>query len=124
MPTSKRFLILLFTFLIPAAALTGCSPTTQAAGYFPPSARTKITCIIQRESGGDPTAISPTQDYGILQLNRAAHATNFYNRYHLPFTTYALTVKYNAMYGRYLYDYYRAHGGSGFEPWNGGRYPC
>ena len=120
MPTKRIFHICFYAALAAAASflLPACSPTTQATGYFPTQARTKAACIIQRESGGDPKAISPTQDYGLFQLNRAAHAANFYRLYHRSFTTYALTVEYNARYARYLYDV------AGWTPWNGGRYPC
>ena len=126
MPTKRIFHICFYAALAAAASifLPACSPTTQAAGYFPPSARTRITCIIQRESGGNPRAISPTGDYGILQLNRLAHKAAFEARYHRRFETYALTVEYNASYARYLYDYYAARGLSPFTPWNGGRYAC
>ena len=124
MPTSKRFLTLLFAFLIPAAALTGCSPTTDALNYFPPAARSKARCIILRESGGNPDAVSPTGDYGLFQINAAAHAANFQRRYGVSFYGNIRKVSYNARYARYLYDYYAARGLSPFTPWNGGRYPC
>lgn len=117
MPTKQRFLILL---AVPVLSLLtpACSPTTQAVSYFPPAAQAKARCIIQRESGGNPTAISPTQDYGLFQINRAAHKTTFERRYNRRFETYALTVEYNARYARYLYDV------AGWSPWNGGRYAC
>ena len=126
MPTKRIFHICFYAALAALASifLPACSPTTQAAGYFPASARTRITCIIQRESGGNPLAVSPTGDHGILQVNYVAHHRNFENRYHVPFFPNIYSVRYNAMYGRYLYDYYRSRGGSGYEPWANGRYPC
>jgi hypothetical protein len=125
MPTKQRFLILATAMLLPlSAALTGCSPATQAAGYFPPSARTRITCIIQRESGGNPDAVSSTGDHGIFQINYVAHHRNFEYRYHVAFFPNIYSVRYNSLYARYLFDYYRSHGGSGYEPWANGRYPC
>ena len=120
MPTKQKFLILFYASiaLLASVFLPACSPTTQATGYFPTQARTKAACIIKRESGGNPAAISPTHDYGLFQINRAAHKASFENRYHRRFETYALTVEYNARYARYLYDV------AGWTPWNGGRYAC
>lgn len=125
MPTKRVIPTLLLAVLIPAAAtLTGCSPTTTAVGYFPTAAQPKARCIILRESGGNPDAISATGDYGLFQINRAAHQTNFQNRYHVPFYPNILSVSYNARYARYLYDYYKRAGMNPFTPWNGGRYSC
>ena len=112
--------------LLLTAALTACSPTATALTYFPKDSRTqaRAACIIKRESGGNPSAISPTRDYGLFQINRAAHKQTFQNRYGVPFETGALRTDLNARYARYLFDYYRARGQDGFTPWNGGRYAC
>ena len=103
---------------------TGCTPTEVGVSYFPASARPVARCIVKRESGGDPRAISPTHDYGLFQINRKAHKRNFESRYGVAFETGALDPRLNGKYARYLYDYYRSHGGSGWEPWAGGRYRC
>ena len=120
MPTKRIFHICFYAALAAAASifLPACSPTTQAAGYFPPSARTKAACIIKRESGGNPDAVSATGDYGLFQINAAAHAANFQRRYGVSFYGNIRKVSYNARYARYLYDV------AGWTPWNGGRYAC
>ena len=120
MPT-KRIISTLLLLCALTLTATGCyplTPTQEAVTFFPPSTRTKASCIIRRESGGNPNAVSATGDYGLFQINRAAHAANFYRLYHKQFTTYALHTDYNARYARYLYDV------AGWSPWNNGRYPC
>lgn len=103
---------------------TACSPTDVGVGQFPRSAQPVARCIVKRESGGDPRAISPTHDYGLFQINRKAHKRNFEARYGVAFEKGALDPRLNGKYARYLYDYYRSHGGTGWEPWAGGRYRC
>ena len=112
--------------IILSTTLTACSPTAQALTFFPSDARTqrKAACIIRRESGGNPNAISPTRDYGLFQINRAAHKQTFQARYHTSFETGALRPDLNARYARYLYDYYKGRGLDPFTPWHGGRYSC
>ena len=120
MQTARRTFILA-TALFLATALSACypaTPTQEALTYFPPSARTKAACIIKRESGGNPDAVSSTGDYGLFQINAAAHAQNFQNLYHVSFYGNIRKVSYNARYARYLY------GVAGWTPWNNGRYPC
>ena len=121
--TAATAAIILLLF---AVAVTACSPTAQALTFFPQDSHTqrKAACIIQRESGGNPNAISPTRDYGLFQINRAAHKANFQARYHISFETGALRPDLNARYARYLYDYYKARGQDPFTPWHGGRYSC
>lgn len=72
----------------------------------------------------NPNAISATHDYGLFQINRAAHKANFERMFHVRFETGALNPTLNAKYARYLYDYYSKRGMSGWTPWKGGKYPC
>lgn len=127
--SKKQLLIIggaILVAILITLSLTSCSPTQRGAYYFRnvPNGQKIATCIINRESGGNPTAISPTRDYGLFQINRAAHRANFERMYGRSFDKYALTVDYNGKYARYLYDYYRSRGMSGWTPWKGGRYSC
>ena len=119
--TLLRTLLLLCAVAVLSVTASGCypvTPTQEALTYFPPSARTKAACIIRRESGGNPDAVSSTGDYGLFQINAAAHAANFYRLYHVSFYGNIRKISYNARYARYLY------GVAGWTPWNNGRYAC
>lgn len=103
-----------------------CTPTQIGTAQFRdvPRGTTISACIIKRESGGDPSAISPTRDYGLFQINRSAHKANFERMFGGPFERKALDPTLNAKYARYLYNYYAQRGMSGWTPWRGGRYSC
>lgn len=72
----------------------------------------RALCIVRRESGWNPRAVSPTNDYGLFQLN-AIHARTFGPRW--------LQVLDPVANVRMAYTLYRS---SGWQPWAGGRYPC
>ena len=47
---------------------------------FPRSARSMAFCIVNRESGWNPGAISRTDDHGLAQINRPSHPWVSYGR--------------------------------------------
>ena len=101
--------------------ISACTPqqlTEYGALHFPPHARDTARCIIKRESGGNANAISPTRDYGLFQINRAAHKAQFERLFGPPFERKALDPDLNSRYARYLYDRV------GWSPWRGGQYRC
>lgn len=97
---------------------SGCSPVNVGLAQFPAALRPVASCIIQRESGGNPSAVSPTRDYGLFQINRAAHKRQFERMYGAPFERKALDARLNGQYAYYLYRQV------GWSPWNGGNYRC
>lgn len=113
-----RSRIVLAALALTAVLLTSCSPAEYGAMHFPPHARDVARCIIQRESGGNPSAISPTRDYGLFQINRRAHKAQFERIFGAPFERKALDPDLNSRYARYLYDRV------GWSPWRGGNYRC
>lgn len=98
--------------------MTACTPTDIGVAQFKPAQRAVARCIIQRESGGNPRAISATQDYGLAQINRSAHKRQFERMYGAPFERKALDPVLNGKYAAYLYSV------AGWSPWRGGKYRC
>lgn len=104
-------------------SLTACKPMSpDATGRFwfrdVPNGPAIASCIMNRESGTNPRAISATGDYGLFQINRAAHKRTFESKIGGPFEQKALDSWNNARYARYLYDQV------GWSPWRGGRWKC
>jgi len=106
--------------LIAALVVLGsaCSPAQVGVAQFQPAQRAVASCIVKRESGGNPSAISATNDYGLFQINRAAHKRQFEARYGAPFERKALDPVLNGKYAAYLYSV------AGWSPWRGGKYRC
>lgn len=95
----------------PTPAPTQCTNalvrTLVGAGFTGPQLRT-AWAIVMRESGGNPTSISRTHDYGLFQFNRATWKTQaWWNPKKL------LTATYNARIAYTLTD-----GGRTFYPWD------
>lgn len=110
-------------FLIVLLGLTGCKPMTpeQTGRYWfrdVPNGPAIASCIMKRESGFNPKAISATGDYGLFQINRRAHKAQFERKLGGPFEQKALDPWNNARYARYLYNQV------GWSPWRGGRWAC
>ena len=78
--------------LISALVILGsaCSPAQVGVAQFQPAQRAVASCIVKRESGGNPSAISATNDYGLFQINRSAHKRQFERMYGAPFERKAL----------------------------------
>jgi soluble lytic murein transglycosylase-like protein len=47
------------------------------AVYFEPADRARVLCLMGYESGGNPNALSPTQDYGLMQIHAPIWAPTF-----------------------------------------------
>ncbi len=119
MPKHKTHLsIALFVAVVACIVLPSCSPVQKGLLQWQPAQRTKAACLAKRESGNDPSAISPTHDYGLWQINRKAHKATFERMYGKPFETKALDPVLNGKYAAYLYSV------AGWSPWAGGRYSC
>ncbi len=112
----RTFLALAAAFAVYAAS--ACTPTDVGLLPFPPSLRPTAACIIKRESGGNPGAVSATRDYGLFQINRAAHKAQFERMFGAPFERKALDARLNGQYAYYLYRV------AGWSPWRGGHYRC
>jgi len=97
---------------------SGCTPAQIGVAQFQPAQRSVASCIVKRESGGNPSAISATKDYGLFQINRAAHKRQFERMYGAPFERKALDPVLNGKYAAYLYSV------AGWSPWRGGKYRC
>lgn len=123
---AARNAAVLLAGVLVALALSSCTPKQIGASYFRdvPNGTKIAECIIQRESGGNPKAISATSDYGIFQINRSAHKRQFESMYGGPFEQKALDPTLNAKYARYLYNWYVSRGMNGWTPWKGGQYRC
>ena len=106
--------------LIAALVVLGsaCSPAQVGVAQFQPAQRAVASCIVKRESGGNPSAISATNDYGLFQINRVAHKRQFEARYGAPFERKALDPVLNGKYAAFLFSQV------GWSPWAGGKYPC
>lgn len=77
-----------------------------------PTAVKVALCLVGRESGFNPGAISTTGDHGLPQANYSAHRTTVdWQRIYDP--VYALGVMWSL-----------SHGGTSWSPWKGGRYRC
>lgn len=80
-------------------------------------------CVAGRESGGNPAAVSSTDDHGAGQLNRPSHPWVNYHRiaWQTPRspTGWASDPVYSVAVFHRL-----AHGGANRGPWLGGRYRC
>lgn len=74
---------------------------------------TRAACIIGRESGWNPSAISPTGDHGLFQFNYAAHHG------WIDFAR----VTHDVVYAVELYNRL-SRWGTNFSPWGGGAYAC
>lgn len=78
-----------------------------AAGFRGHNLR-EAWAIAMRESGGNPKSVSPTQDYGVFQFNRAAwHRADWWNPGKL------LTAEYNIQVA-----YRISRGGKTWYPWD------
>lgn len=118
MCNKRKYLAPLAVALVLVVAGTSCTPVDVGLAAFPPSLRPVAACIIKRESGGNPGAVSATHDYGLFQINRAAHKRQFERLYGAPFERKALDARLNGQYAYYLYRV------AGWSPWRGGRYRC
>ncbi len=98
--------------------LSSCTPTQIGLAQFQRPQRAVAACIIKRESGGNPKAVSPTDDWGLFQLNRPSHKAQFERMYGRPFESKALDPRLNGRYAAYLYSI------AGWSPWRGGQYRC
>lgn len=108
-------IMLIATLVILGSA---CSPAQVGVAQFQPAQRAVAACLSKRESGNNPSAISATHDYGLWQLNRAAHKRQFERMYGAPFERKALDPVLNGKYAAYLYSV------AGWSPWRGGKYRC
>jgi hypothetical protein len=79
---------------------------------FRGDARRWARCVVERESGWNPGAVSSTDDHGLAQLNRPSHRWVDYGRLVVD-PPYAVAVMVR------LSD--RGHNR---KPWNGGRHGC
>lgn len=109
--------------LVATLSLTSCNlRTPEEIGRFwfkdVPNGPNIASCIMKRESGFNPKAISPTRDYGLFQINRKAHKKSFEKKIGGPFEKVALGAWSNARYARHLYNQ------AGWSPWRGGNYRC
>ena len=98
--------------------LPSCTPIQRGLAQWKAPQRSVAACLAKRESGNNPSAISETHDYGLWQLNRAAHKRQFEARYGAPFERKALDPVLNGKYAAYLYSV------AGWSPWRGGKYRC
>lgn len=97
---------------------SACTPAQVGLAEFKPAQRAVAACISKRESSNNPSAISATHDYGLWQINRAAHKRQFERMYGAPFERKALDARLNGKYAAYLYSV------AGWSPWAGGAYRC
>jgi len=79
---------------------------------FPPHTWQRVYCIINRESGWNPRAVSRTNDHGLLQLN-AIHRSRFPGLWPRRYE-----IQANIRMGYLLWR------DVGFQPWQGGGYSC
>jgi len=79
---------------------------------FPRRSRQWAVCIVLRESGANPGAVSPSHDFGLAQIHTAVWR---------QFSSWRLTHDpvYSVAAFRQL-----SHAGHNRQPWNGGRYAC
>jgi hypothetical protein len=103
-------LALLLAAVIAVVSLGACSPADVAVGYFPGYARATAHCIIRHESGGNPSAVSRTNDHGLFQIN-GVHARNFQTVTGKPFYPYVYKEAYNGKYAAWLWRQ------QGWRPW-------
>ena len=74
----------------------------------------KADCIMRKESGYNPRAVSPTGDYGLFQINQAAWYSTFQRVTGKPWS-YIFNPYWNASFARWIYDR------SGWAPWTTNR---
>ena len=67
-------------------------------------------CIMRRESGYNPRAVSPTNDRGLWQIN-GVHAANFQRVTGAPYLPGVFDPTLNSIYARWLLDR------EGWRPW-------
>jgi hypothetical protein len=79
--------------------------------YGPNAVRWSL-CVVNRESGGNPGAISRTDDHGLPQFNRPSHPWIDYTR-----------LKRDPPYAVAIFVR-MSRGGSYRSPWSGGHYSC
>lgn len=72
----------------------------------------KALCIVHREAGDNPGAVSATEDYGPAQVNKPSHPKYDYYR-----------MINDPVYGVNVFWQVSDHG-KNFHPWDGGKYPC
>jgi hypothetical protein len=54
-----------------------CTPTDVGVSQFPSHLRGWARCIVHHESRGDADAVSPTNDWGLFQINRSVWERTF-----------------------------------------------
>lgn len=117
----RSYKTLLASLLLAAFALLvlpSCTPIQRGLAQWKAPQRSVAACLAKRESGNNPSAISATKDYGLWQINRAAHKRQFERMYGAPFETKALDPVLNGKYAAYLFSV------AGWSPWAGGAYRC
>lgn len=114
----RRTLPLILAALL-LLATTSCEDrrdaTTKAADWWPRSEQAMARCVIRHESSGNPYAVSPSNDHGILQVN-AVHRRAFEALTGKPFFPNIYNPVLAGQYGRQLWDQ------QGWRPWVGARY--
>lgn len=104
--------ILSLSVLLPSACEDRRSPTEQAVRWFPYSQQATARCIVHRESGGNPRAVSPSHDVGIFQINRV-HASEFTRLTGKAFLPGAFDPRLNGQYALALWK----SSGRSWRPW-------
>jgi len=70
-----------------------------------------LSRVLYRESRCDPTVISPTRDYGLVQANKKAHRETVEEMFGMPFEQAMLDPVLNLRFGSWLQN------ASGWSPW-------
>src|SRR5436853_4523898 len=74
--------------------------------------------VAQAESSLDEHAVSPTGDYGLMQINLSAHWDKIPGRSADERIQWLFNAYNNINYAKYLYDDSLSRTGCGFCPWN------
>ena len=95
-----------------AIALFGaaCTPQQQIAQVFGPKAG-EAERVAHCESSMNPTAVSPTNDHGLFQINSRYHRTSFEQVTGQPWDM-VYDAFWNTVYAKHLYDT------QGWQPWS------
>jgi hypothetical protein len=95
--------------VVGSLAVAGCSSPDVIQTVFGPVAP-QARKIVECESEWNPTAVSPTNDHGLFQIN-IVHKANFTKVTGQPWSA-IYSPLYNTVYAKWLYDR------EGWEPWS------
>src|SRR3954452_25302179 len=93
--------------------LVSCDARSIGLSQFPGQPR-KADCIMRKESGYNPRAVSPTGDYGLFQINRSALYGTFQPVTGQPWSS-IFNPYWNAKFARWIYVR------QGWSPWTTNR---